>query len=978
MLTMSSQGSAQNREVDGLKKELLRSRADTNRIKLLTTLSFHLRVFDRQEARKYRAQAWDLSEKLNFNKGKGWVYYLEGVDLTYQNKFSPALNAEANAIKLGIKAGDYDLVSRGYNAIGINHLRVEDDSNAMKAFKTALGYIEHTTDQTIKSALLLNIGKLYAKLKKYPEALSYIDQSRQIYSDLNDTWGLSLTYLESANVYQTLKQYDKAIKAGNLSLNAAREVEYTRTRINAQILLGSAYLATRNMIEAKSHFMAAADSATLTNMHDEKLRILNAFAVIAEKEGNYEEAFLYKKRGTVLSDSIFNANRSKLIFEYQDKFQTEKKEAQNKLLRDRQKVVQNTFEQRNLVVYLAIIVLVGFVIFSSILFWGNWHIKKRNQLLTKQKDKIQQQKESVEQLNQIKDKLFSLIAHDLRTPFSSMKSMMDLYDDGEISKDDLDFFFKEIRKDIGFNSLLLDNLLIWAKSQLYGFNIDLKPVSLERVVNHILYHFKKQLETKEIRIFKVIPAGSIAHADYEMTHTLFRNLIGNAIKFTPKKGSIKISCKADKDNLEIAVSDSGIGIPQENIDKLFQDIFFTTHGLNKEKGTGLGLQICKEFVEKNNGKIWVESTSGAGATFYFTLPKSKTLPEAISDSVDELDQNAENMMKEDIKDNISLQIKYDRYELLSKVSLETIWDSDLLSREIKWSEALHTNFGYPEERTSIKWWDERIHPEDLKQVKLSVRAAFNEKRDNWDTEYRFRCADGMYKYVHDRGIILYDDDKKPFRLMGIMQNIDAQKNAVKEKERLSLVATSVNNMVVITDAEDKIVWVNDAFVIHTGYTLLEVIGEQPQHFLSGPDTCSDILTEMKNGLRKKDFSAELINYTRSGVAYWVQIDTTQYRDPITNQPGYVSIQTVITERKENEGIILSQNTTLRQIAYICSHDVQMPLFSILSLIKRLNSGILSPDDFQEALISLDNSAEKLDSLIYEIHSQISKIERESV
>ncbi|MEJ7693847.1 ATP-binding protein [Daejeonella sp.] len=598
--------------------------------------------------------------------------------------------------------------------------------------------------------------------------------------------------------------------------------------------------------------------------------------------------------------------------------------------------------------------------------------------LREQKDQIERQKESVEQLNQIKDKLFSLIAHDLRSPFSSMKSMMDMYDEGSISKEDLDFFFKEIRRDIGFNSLLLDNLLIWAKSRLHGFNIEPKPLSVERIANNILYHFKKQLENKGISIVKEISEGSTAHADYEMINTVFRNLIGNAIKFTPKKGTIKILCNSDNEDLQIVISDSGIGISEENKDKIFQDIFFTTQGLNKEKGTGLGLQICKEFVEKNNGVIWVESTIGEGASFCFTLPKSIMIPEIVADDNEDVHEPLKIKIQDDIRENISLQIKYDRYELLSKASLETLWDSDLSGREISWSEALHTNFGYPEERTGIEWWDEKIHPEDFIEVKRSVRTALQERRDSWESEYRFRCADGLYKHVYNRGLILYDDEGKPYRLMGIMQNVDAQKNAVKEKQRLSLVATSVNNMVVITDAGNKVIWVNDAFVKHTKYSLSDVIGEQPQDVLSGSDTSHLVLKEMIEGLKKKDFSVELINYTKSGEAYWVQIDTTQYTDPITNKSGYVSIQTVITEKKENERIISSQNKTLRQIARICSHDVQTPLYSILSLIKRLNDGTTSQEDFLEAVTWLEMSAEKLDSLIYEIHNQISKIESESV
>ncbi|MEJ7693846.1 MAG: tetratricopeptide repeat protein [Daejeonella sp.] len=317
-----------------------------------------------------------MSEKLNFNKGKGWCYYLEGVDLTYQNKFSHAINAEAKAINVGKQIGDYDLVSRGYNVIGINYLRLEDDSIAMSAFATALRYINKSKDQTIKPALLLNIGKLYSKLKKYPEALAYFDQSRKIYSRWNDFSGLSLNYIEIGNIYLALKQYDNAIKIGHTSLHAARQAGYIRTKINALILLGSSYLATNNLIKARSHFEEAADSVTLTNLHDEKFRIFNGFAVLAEKEGNYKEGFLYKRRATILSDSLFNANRSKLILEYQDKFKTEAKDTENKLLREQQKVVQSRFRQRNLVLYLAFSILAGFAVFSSILLWGNRHIKR--------------------------------------------------------------------------------------------------------------------------------------------------------------------------------------------------------------------------------------------------------------------------------------------------------------------------------------------------------------------------------------------------------------------------------------------------------------------------------------------------------------------------------------------------------------------------------------------------------------------------
>lgn len=971
---------AQNRVVvDSLERKLGTSAPDTNRINILISLAFHLRSSDILRARKLRDQAYFLSKKFNYIRGKGWYYYLEGIDLTYQNKFFPALNAEAIAIDLGHQAKDHELVSRAYNTIGVNHLRLEDDESAMKAFNTALRFIGNTSDQSFKPALLLNIGKIYSKDKKYPEALAKFGQSLKLYLSLGNKSGAALTYLQIGRVYFALGDYGQAIVNGNLSLSFASQVNLTRTVINALILLGSSHTNLNNLRQARNYLEESAALTVFDKMEDEKLRMYYGFAALSEREGNYKEAFLYKKKSSQLHDSLFNLNRSNLRIEFQEKFQTQQKARENKLLRSKQLAMHDKIKQRNQILYLTFGVLIGFVIFSFILFWGNRHIKRSNYILTIRKDQIQEQKEHVEQSNQIKDKLFSLIAHDLRSPFASMKSMMDMYDEGIISKEDLDFFFREIRKDIGFNSLLLDNLLVWAKSQLHGFRIDLKPVSLDRLSIQVLGHYKKQLEGKEISITMAIPAGTVVYADYEMTNTVIRNLVGNAIKFTPKKGSIVLSCTERDNNILIKIVDSGIGISQQNKEKLFQDTFFTTEGLNKEKGTGLGLQICKEFVESNNGKIWVESETGAGSSFCFTLPKSNDMSDEIFFDQDEADEAAKNSIKKSIKDNISLQHKYDRYEMLSKASNDTIRDSDFIGGEVSWNEALNVNFGYPNERTSIEWWYEKIHPADFDDVKASVINALDEKGDKWESEYRFRCADGTYKYVLDRGFILYDDEEKPFRFMGIMQNIDAQKNTDSEIQRLSLVATKVNNMVVITDAEDRIVWVNNAFENHTKYALAEIIGQRPQYFLSGTNTDQRVLKKIDKSLeQRKNFSVELINYTKFGVPYWIQIDTTQYVDPITKLIGYVSIQTVITERKEDERILTNMNKTLREIAHICSSDVQAPLQSILEFIKLLNKNNISQSEAQDYIVLLNLSAEKLDSLIYKIHNHISKMERESV
>jgi len=465
----------------------------------------------------------------------------------------------------------------------------------------------------------------------------------------------------------------------------------------------------------------------------------------------------------------------------------------------------------------------------------------------------------------------------------------------------------------------------------------------------------------------------IVSADYEMVKTIVRNLVGNAIKFTPQKGNISISYLRENGEIHIAITDSGTGMPEDVQHKLFQDSFYTTQGLNNEKGTGLGLQICKEFVEKNGGKIWVESRVGEGSTFWFTLPESGEKVEEGTNNPD-FEEEQKGILKEQM--NVArLKNKYDRYELLLKASSDTIWDWDLISNEIIWSEALEANFGYSFEKTDINWWLERVHPEDLQYTDDSINIAIKNREPIWEMEYRFRCADNSYKYVFDRGLIVFENDKA-IRILGVMQNRDIDKNATREIHRLSLVATNVNNLVVITNHDNQVVWVNKAFESFTGYSAELVINESIGKVLSGsdPDNAEIQLLE-KRMTCKESFVAEFVNYKKTGEPYWAQVNCTPYTDPITGQAGYISIHTIITERKVSEKLMIKQNEVLREIARISSHEVRSPLSSILGLVKIIQDNSSSIER-KECVSLLDESAGQLDILIHRINNHLTEIERQ--
>jgi len=236
---------------------------------------------------------------------------------------------------------------------------------------------------------------------------------------------------------------------------------------------------------------------------------------------------------------------------------------------------------------------------------------------------LARQTEELIELNATKDKFFSIIAHDLKNPFNSILGFTDalIKDFNVLDKDDMLKYLSSIRNSSKQAYSLLEILLLWARSQ--TGNIDFQPeiLDLRDIVPDVIELLENQAKKKSISISSLIPEHCPIMADKNMIETIFRNLFTNAIKFTPKNGKIVVSIVSHNDQVEISVRDTGVGIAKEDMEFIFKiERKTTTLGTEKETGSGLGMILCKEFVEKHGGKIWVESELGNGSTFKFTIP----------------------------------------------------------------------------------------------------------------------------------------------------------------------------------------------------------------------------------------------------------------------------------------------------------------------------------------------------------------------
>ena len=254
-------------------------------------------------------------------------------------------------------------------------------------------------------------------------------------------------------------------------------------------------------------------------------------------------------------------------------------------------------------------------------------ILEQNKELSNLVNQLSKSNEELNKLNASKDKYFSIIAHDLKGPVGNLNSFLNFMTDqsDKISKEEFQKDLILLQSSSKKIKDLLENLLTWSRSQRGDIQYNPDNFDLQRLIQSNMLLFESSVNNKKISLLNKVQSGIAGYFDYEMIKTVFRNLISNAIKYTNTNGSITISSREVDTFIEITIEDTGTGMNYSMSQNLFriEVKHFSTDGTNGEKGTGLGLILCKEFIDKHGGKIWVESEEGKGSKFKFTIPKSK-------------------------------------------------------------------------------------------------------------------------------------------------------------------------------------------------------------------------------------------------------------------------------------------------------------------------------------------------------------------
>ncbi len=671
-------GFTQTKEIDSLSIAMAYETSDS--LKVDISLKLIEKLYDIQDYDKaltYIINTEKLSSSINYRKGIAQVTYYKALIYAQKDDYINAIDGYTTAKALFNELNDTLNVAKVNNSIGLIEI---ERGNFSKGLQYALSAIKELERRGLPHELkkaYSSLGKAYYEINDVDKAIEFNTKALDIQEQLKDTMGIANSSLKLAELFSRVKEHRKAIdfyervlagasgredsirsqvlpKLGGeyLSFNdyetaskyLIQGLNLNRRQRNDQNLmvtlnnLGSLNLSQNRLLTAEQQLLEAGAIAKRLKNTDELLKHYNLMKALDSTKRNFDRAFVWQRNYYTLKDSLKSAVPQAVVEvvkiperDLNLNFDQEqaKKEAQLENTTQILNESQDKLNQFKLFFY-ALLGLLGII--CIFLVWI--YLKRNNSLkyaqeLEEKNLKIQLQNEAfveqtrhLENINNVKDKLFSIVSHDLKDSLSSINGFIDLLRDGSLSREEFDNLIPELSENANNASLLLFNLLNWSKSQMQSLKPSPSLFDIQEVFEEKVKLIEQRLENKGIELIDH-SLRDFAYADRSMIEIVIQNLLANALKFSRKGDAITISNHISNGSCIISIADTGIGISKHNIEKLFKSSTFTTMGTNNEKGTGLGLSICKELVELNGGKIWVESTVNVGSTFYVQLPKSK-------------------------------------------------------------------------------------------------------------------------------------------------------------------------------------------------------------------------------------------------------------------------------------------------------------------------------------------------------------------
>lgn len=621
--------SGQVPDTDSLENVLPGTEGNT-RLVLLNELATYLREIKQGQAFAYATEAEKLAIELG-NKSQeakakeniGWIYYRKG-------QWQKSFDYSRESYDLAMEVNDLQEAARVLNNMGALYYEQNNYPLAIEQFKRAYQLSSKAEDLYTTIRSLNNVAFNYTLIDELDSAYYYAQKAIQANIQSGSPYLTAFSHRVIGDIYLERAQLDSAEIIYELALELA--VKQGIMSFQASILhrMGNLYLQNGKLGKAKSALDKGLEISTANHYLDEQSKNHQYLAEYYEKTGDIEEAFRHQKLYLQLNDSLTDKSTKDRLALMQGMFQDDLNQTELDLLvaQNENQAARLAFNRR--IIFIISIAAILVLVLMIWLYFLHRNVKRANTELLGHQKKIQDQNADLasksmqlQEINQTKNKLFSVLGHDLKGPVGQVKSIVDLLIKGELDQDEFEVLLKDLNKDVDSVYLTLDNTLKWSMAQMEGFRINRANVKLNTVVKSSIQLIGPMIKEKQIRIKNQLHGGEEVFVDRDLIEVVIRNILSNAVKYSNTGDEIELRSEIGAYTCVLCIKDNGVGMDEAQLDKLLSDEYVFSGsqlGTKQEKGSGLGLQICKEFTRLNGGELRIQSELGKGTRICMKLP----------------------------------------------------------------------------------------------------------------------------------------------------------------------------------------------------------------------------------------------------------------------------------------------------------------------------------------------------------------------
>ncbi|WP_187328784.1 sensor histidine kinase [Echinicola rosea] len=568
-----------------------------------------------QEAMEVERDAMIRAEKMGLRKEIGVLCI--NLSMVYMDigLYEKAQQLAYRGLEIATENGYDKQVARNHWTLGQVHELQGNLQEARKSFARSKALYDRAGYKDLLHMLDIRIGRVYLKENQPATALGFYEKALKESRDLGHRAGMVRSFMalgdfleQTGNPTEAMEKY---AEAANIAMKLGTEQKVAEADLKvAKCLLGTgkpeeAYV----QVQRGLRLARKINHMTLTR---EGVLVLSE---IQAAKGDYKAALDSYREYTSLGDSLMNQEvRTQLVraeeqFRHGQEIRTVNQRHQEQLLR-----------QRNLT-YFILVLSILLVVMVVLLFLYLRNIRRTNRIQKLHQEEIDAQNRELERMGKFKDRILSVVAHDVKTPLNSLKSTVDMYREGMFTKEEMGMLTNDISMKLNEVNFFVNDLVLWAKSQMTEASARPVRFEIKEIVEKTISLLLPDAKRKGIEVLDRTGPG-IVFADVEMVKIVVRNFLANAIKYSGKGDGIIISSSIQSGErlLVVSVEDTGTGIPAEKLPHIFDEVNMSTEGTHHEIGTGLGLVLSRQYMEMNHGKIGVESEQGKGSTFWFALP----------------------------------------------------------------------------------------------------------------------------------------------------------------------------------------------------------------------------------------------------------------------------------------------------------------------------------------------------------------------